>query len=840
LIRCQADVNQVYWRRKGKTYVSTLYLLLRGWESDKEALCRCIKLLLNAGATLDGRAGEVANFIERDVSVVECFGADHIEKTYRAEFLDTLCSCKDSACADDQMAEFSVVDNTSKQQNVDLLQSTLRFAARFQQMPSLEKLLAIDKVDVNAVDDVEGLNALHIAARYGNIDVASILLAHGADVNAISSFGNTPLHECAWRRDATMVSLLLSKGAKTDIQNEIHNTAWSTAAIHDNIAMLKMFEATYEGQENTICELLALRHGPLFQAAESGRAEEATVFLASNTRRANLVDEDGYTLSHRVRYMSFGLLKTLTQQGLNVKAIDKLGRTALHVIAESELPQTVLKENIRLLLAQGCDPGHISHPHGTALHALLANKSFMNETDVIKKVDYIQLFFSESVKTAVDGGGMTVLDACTTKAWHTSGFIEVFNCLLLYGMQSGTDRDLFADLVNQLLGVPNPAWTPEHFFLPRASNILRKLLTIHPDPSVIVHGLKGRRAAVWAARHSLSDLLLDLVDKGVSLTYKVKELESECVLQAMMRGHHEDAVLRSVLDLSSDHDLKTKSKTSGSLLHLLCAKDSSARAVAVSMLLDRGLDVDAACDNGRTPLMMAASSGRLEHLRCLLARGGSVQRRDLYGWNVFHHACLGGNPEIVEYLVTNAGSCLQWDVRVNLEWKLGGTTPWMLQDCTVLRMGTMETSTLALLLDNHPCLNIDITTMTLETPVHTAVLTGSCETLNLLIDRGAAVDSQNRDGQTPLHLAVVHYRLDIVQTLSKKGANINAKTKIGLTALHYAALNGFDQLTRFLLSTGATSTRDVQGLTPELAARSKGYLGIANLLKQHFDEETGL
>ncbi|KAK5069680.1 Transient receptor putative cation channel subfamily V member 6 [Exophiala xenobiotica] len=624
LIRCQADVNQVYWRRKGKTYVSALYLLLRGWASDIKALCRCINLLLNAGATLDGRAVAVAKFNERDVSVVECFGADHVEKTYRAEFLDILRSCKDSACAENQMAEFSVVDDTSKQQNVDLLQSTLRFAARFQQLPSLEKLLAIDKVDVNAADDVEGLNALHIAAKYGNIDAASILLSHGADVNAISSFGNTPLHECAWRRDTTMVSLLLSKDAITDIQNKIHNTAWSTAAIHDNIAMLEMFEATYEGQEDTICELLALKHGPLFRAAESGRAEEATVFLASNTRRANLVDEDGYNLSHRVRYMSFGLLKTLTQQGLDVRAIDKLGRTALHVIAESELPQTFSNENVRLLLAQGCDPDHISHPHGTALHALLANKSFMNETDVIKNVDYVQLFFSESVKTAVDGGGMTVLDACTTKAWHTPGFIEVFNCLLLYGMQSGTDRDLFADLVNQLLGVPDPAWTSEHLFLPRASNILRKLLTIHPDPSVIVHGLKGRRAAVWAARHSLSDLLLDLVNKGVSLTYKVEELESECVLQAMMRGHHEDAVLRSVLDLSSDHDLETKSKISGSMLHLLCAKDSSARAVVVPMLLDRGLDVDAACDNGRTPLMMAASSGRLEHLRCLLARGASV------------------------------------------------------------------------------------------------------------------------------------------------------------------------------------------------------------------------
>lgn len=258
------------------------------------------------------------------------------------------------------------------------------------------------------------------------------------------------------------------------------------------------------------------------------------------------------------------------------------------------------------------------------------------------------------------------------------------------------------------------------------------------------------------------------------------------------------------------------------------------------MLLDRGLDVDAACDNGYTPLMIAASNGRLEHQACLLARGASVQRRDLYGWNVFHHACDGGNAEIVAYLITNVGSGLQWDVRVNLECRPSGSIPKMLPGCTVLHLGTMETSILTLLLlDNHPSLNLDVTTMTLETPLHTAALTGCRETVNLLIDRGAAVDSQNIDGETALHFAVGHDRLDIVQTLYKRGANIDAKTTMGLTALHYAALNGSGQVTHFLLNTGVTSTRDVQGITPELAARSKGYLDIADVLKQHFDRETG-
>lgn len=84
--------------------------------------------------------------------------------------------------------------------------------------------------------------------------------------------------------------------------------------------------------------------------------------------------------------MSFGLLSILIQQGLDVKVTDKLGRTALHVIAESKLPQSTSKEIIRLPIAQGCDPGHLSHSDATASHTLLSNESFMNESNVIERL----------------------------------------------------------------------------------------------------------------------------------------------------------------------------------------------------------------------------------------------------------------------------------------------------------------------------------------------------------------------------------------------------------------------------------------------------------------------
>ena len=51
-------------------------------------------------------------------------------------------------------------------------------------------------VDVNAKDD-EGQTPLHLAAEYGQKEVAVILITNGADVNAKTQIGVTALHGAA-------------------------------------------------------------------------------------------------------------------------------------------------------------------------------------------------------------------------------------------------------------------------------------------------------------------------------------------------------------------------------------------------------------------------------------------------------------------------------------------------------------------------------------------------------------------------------------------------------------------------------------------------------------------
>lgn len=104
---------------------------------------------------------------------------------------------------------------------------------------------------------------LHYAARYGHKDVAELLLAEGADVNAKDDFAHTPLHHAAQapiQRSAATVELLIAHGADANAKDYFVKT-------------------------------------PLHYAAISGDAFVAELLLAKNTD-VNAIDREGVSALH--------------------------------------------------------------------------------------------------------------------------------------------------------------------------------------------------------------------------------------------------------------------------------------------------------------------------------------------------------------------------------------------------------------------------------------------------------------------------------------------------------------------------------------------------------------
>ncbi|MEO8596196.1 MAG: ankyrin repeat domain-containing protein [Candidatus Solibacter sp.] len=86
--------------------------------------------------------------------------------------------------------------------------------------------------------DKSGATPLHQAALKGNLAFATLLLQHGADVNARDADGATPLHNAAVAGQRDMAALLLDKGADREARDTesggtplYHAAAWGRTSV---------------------------------------------------------------------------------------------------------------------------------------------------------------------------------------------------------------------------------------------------------------------------------------------------------------------------------------------------------------------------------------------------------------------------------------------------------------------------------------------------------------------------------------------------------------------------------------------------------------------------------
>jgi len=75
----------------------------------------------------------------------------------------------------------------------DCKEKSLIWAAESGILATVKWLITDCGINPN-IQDVDGSTPLHIATRYGNLDVVELLLEYGADPNVKDNKGKTPLH----------------------------------------------------------------------------------------------------------------------------------------------------------------------------------------------------------------------------------------------------------------------------------------------------------------------------------------------------------------------------------------------------------------------------------------------------------------------------------------------------------------------------------------------------------------------------------------------------------------------------------------------------------------------
>ena len=107
--------------------------------------------------------------------------------------------------------------------------TTIHTAAQFGDVDYVRAALEKDQNAAN-VKEKHGSTPLHYAAGADEVEVAELLIAKGADLDARNFSGLTPLHMSASHHSKNTTELLLSKGADHSIHDRYGNTPLIYAA----------------------------------------------------------------------------------------------------------------------------------------------------------------------------------------------------------------------------------------------------------------------------------------------------------------------------------------------------------------------------------------------------------------------------------------------------------------------------------------------------------------------------------------------------------------------------------------------------------------------------------
>jgi len=237
----------------------------------------------------------------------------------------------------------------------------------------------------------------------------------------------------------------------------------------------------------------------------------------------------------------------------------------------------------------------------------------------------------------------------------------------------------------------------------------------------------------------------------------------------------------------------------------------------LKMLLERGADPNQKNEEGVHPLAEALINDAPECFKLLLQKGVDVKKAAIDEEPLLCVAVRTSRPDAVKALLEHGVSANEPGPQ--------GLTPAMLA-------GSLELFELLLDKGASPTAKDAEGLFVLH---HAA---GSEEPdavamVRLLLDRKAPVDAQDKDGSTPLRIAAFIGNKGVVRTLLEAGANPNLAEKTGLTPLMYASAAGRVEVVKLLLARGADPSKATrQGISALQQATLNKHPAIATLLKQ--------
>ncbi|NXM03541.1 ANK2 protein, partial [Tyrannus savana] len=574
-----------------------------------------------------------------------------------------------------------------------------------------------------------GFTPLHIAAHYGNVNVATLLLNRGAAVDFTARNGITPLHVASKRGNTNMVKLLLDRGGQIDAKTRDGLTPLHCAARsgHDQVVELLL--------ERGAPLLARTKNGlsPLHMAAQ-GDHVECVKHLLQHKAPVDDVTLDYLTALHVAAHCGhYRVTKLLLDKRANPNARALNGFTPLHIACKKNRIKVM-----ELLVKYGASIQAITESGLTPIHVA----AFMGHLNIV-----LLLLQNGASPDVTNIRGETALHMAAR-----AGQVEVVRCLL----RNGALVDARA----------REEQTPLHIASRLGKTEIVQLLLqhmAHPDAATT----NGYTPLHISAREGQVDVASVLLEAGASHSMSTKKGFTPLHVAAKY-GSLEVAKLllqrRACPDSAGKNGLTP--------LHVAAHYDNQKVAL---LLLEKGASPHATAKNGYTPLHIAAKKNQMQIATTLLNYGAETNILTKQGVTPLHLASQEGHADMATLLLEKGSN-------IHVATKAGLTS---------LHLAAQEDKVnVAEILTKHGA-NQDAQTKLGYTPLIVACHYGNIKMVNFLLKHGANVNAKTKNGYTPLHQAAQQGHTHIINVLLQHGAKPNAITTNGNTALAIARRLGY-------------------------------------------------